>query len=193
MPSQKSVEKWKSKKWFNIYTPKLLGDKIIGEMPALDEKAVIGRLIKVSLSWVTQNPSHSFMNVGLRVGSAEGNAAHTNIDFLESNYSYLHSLVRRHSAAIYTFDSLADKNGKPFVMKLLVVTSSKVESPKKTGIRKTLSEFLKAKAASVSIEELLGEVMEGKLQAECTSKIAKIARIGKLEVRKLELASANVS
>ncbi len=193
MPAQKSVEKWKSKRWFNVYAPKLLGEKIIGEMPALDDKAVHGRLIKVSLSWVTQNPAHSFMNVGLRVASSDGSAAHTSIDFLESNYSYLHSLVRRHSTAIYTFDKLADKNAKPFVVKMLAVTSSKVESPKKSAIRKILSEFLSSKSSAASVEELVGDIMDGKLQAEATGKISRIARISKLEIKKIELASAGIA
>ncbi len=193
MPGQKSTEKWKSKKWFNVYTPKLLGEKLIGEIPAADEKAVIGRRIKVSLAWITQNPAHSFMNVGLKVEKAEGNAVHTSIDFLESNFSYLRSLVRRHTTAIYTYDKLVDKNSKPFVAKLLVVTASKIERPKETSIRKTISEYLKGRASSSNVEDLVGEIMEGKLQAEATSKISKIAKVNKLEVKRIELSAASVA
>ncbi|MGC8662417.1 MAG: 30S ribosomal protein S3ae, partial [Candidatus Micrarchaeia archaeon] len=38
-------EKWKSKKWLNIYTPKILGENIIGEMPVNEGGSAINRVI----------------------------------------------------------------------------------------------------------------------------------------------------
>ena len=110
MPGQKSAEKWKSKVWFNVYPPKLLGESAIGEIPANDEKAVMGRMIKVSMSWITHKPEHSFMVVGLRVNNINGNRANTELDSLELTFSYTHSLVKRRSSVIYTVDNVKDKN-----------------------------------------------------------------------------------
>src|SRR5271155_4863060 len=106
--AQKSAEKWKSKLWFNVYPPKMLGEAAIGEIPADDEKNVIGRVMKVSMSWITHKPEHSFMVVGLRVINVNGNSAHTDLKFIEQTYSYIHSLVKRHSSAVYTVDKLTD-------------------------------------------------------------------------------------
>lgn len=179
-------EKWKNKKWFNIYSPKVLGENVIGEMPASEESSAIGRVIKISLSWITQNPQHSFMNIGLRVIDAKDNAAHTEIDYIEGNYSYLHSLVRRYSAAIYTVDRVKDKDGNGIALKLLVVTSGKVATPKKKGIRKELIEFGRRYISSISKDELVKAVMDGSFQSEGIKKANKIAPISKLEVKKVE-------
>jgi ribosomal protein S3AE len=179
-------EKWKNKKWFNIYSPKVLGESIIGEMPANDEKNVLGRVIKVSLSWITQNPQHSFMNVGLRVVDASENAVHTKIDYIEGNYSYLHSLVRRYSTAIYTVDKLKDKEGNDVVLKLIAVTANRVATPKKKGIRAELIKFGREYVGSMGSEDLVKSIIEGNLQAEGRRRANKIAPISKLEVKRIE-------
>ncbi len=186
MPTQKSTDKWKNKRWFNIYTPKILGEAPIGEMPAKEDSNASGRVIKVSLSWITKNPAHSFMNVGLKVKRIDSNAAHTEIKYLENNYGYIHSLVKRYKSAIYTVDNVKDKDGKALVVKLLAITSGRIPTPKRTGIRKELSKFAVAYTSSLNGEEFLKSVIEGKLQEEGLKVIKKIAPISKLEVKRIE-------
>ncbi len=185
--SQKSQDKWKSKKWYNIYAPKVLGEEVIGEMPAIEDKKAEGRVIKVSLSWITKNPSHSLMSVGLRVKHAEGNVAQTDLDYLESNYSYIHSLVRRYSSAIYTRDSVKDKDGKVFVLKLLVIASGHLADSKKAGIRKKLSEFVTAYSAEHTKDEIVKGIIDGTMQSTGRKGIENIAHVNKFELKKIEL------
>lgn len=184
----KSADKWKSKVWFNVYPPKLLGESAIGEIPANDEKGVLGRVIKVSMSWITHRPEHSFMLVGLRVKSASGSTANTDIDYMEQTFSYIHSLVKRHSSAIYTVDSLTDKNGRKFVLKLLAVTSSKIRTPKKRAIRKSISDFTKEFSAEHSVEEVLTGMLDNSFQSEAVKRVMNIAHVNKLELKKIELS-----
>ncbi|MDE1861134.1 MAG: hypothetical protein KGH72_05475 [Candidatus Micrarchaeota archaeon] len=183
----KAVEKWKSKRWFNVYTPKLFGDTAIGEIPADDEKKLVGRVIKVNMSWITHKAEHSFMVVGLRVSNVNGDAAHTETNYIEQTYSYIHSLVKRHTSVIYTVDSVADKAGKPFVLKLVIITDGKIATPKKGSIRKSITNFAKAYAASHTIEEFMNEVLGNTFQAEAMREIGNIARVNRLEVKKIEL------
>jgi small subunit ribosomal protein S3Ae len=185
--ASKSGEKWKSKVWFNVYPPKLLGESAIGEIPANDEKGVMGRLIKVSMSWITHKPEHSFMLVGLRVKSVSGNSANTELDYIEQTYSYIHSLIRRHSSAIYTVDSLTDKSGRNFVLKLLAVTSGKIRTPKKTAIRKSLGDFTKEFSSSHTVEEFLNAMLDNSFQSEAIRRVTNIAHVSKLELKRIEL------
>jgi small subunit ribosomal protein S3Ae len=189
MASQKAQDKWKSKKWFNVYAPKLFGEAIIGEVPAADDKKVLGRVINVSLSWITKNPQHSFMNVGLRINNADGNAAHTEIDVLANSYSYLHSLTRRYSTAIYTRSALKDRDGKGLVIKMLAITRDRIGERKQSVLRLELIRFVKEYLASMSTEELVKSVMDGKFQADGRNVINKIAVVNKLEVNKIEFSS----
>ena len=182
----KSVEKWKSKVWFNVYPPKLFGESAIGEIPANDEKAIAGRLIKVNMSWITHRPEHSFMLIGLRVTTVSGNNANTEFDYLEQTFSYIHSLVKRHSSAIYTVDNLTDKNGRNFVLKLLAVTDNKLRTPKKTAVRKGITEFEKEYSSSHTADELLNALLDNSFQSEAARYVSNIARLAKLELKKIE-------
>ena len=67
MAVQRGADKWKMKHWFSIKAPRMFNEAVIGEMPANDEKAALGRSITVSLDTLTKNPSHAYTNVVLRV------------------------------------------------------------------------------------------------------------------------------
>ncbi|MDE1762115.1 MAG: hypothetical protein KGH59_01230 [Candidatus Micrarchaeota archaeon] len=185
--TQKSIEKWKTKQWFNVHTPQILGEAVIGEIPAQDESSVMGRVIKVSLSWITKNPSHSFMTIGLRVSSAKGNAAQTEIGYLEQIYSYTHSLVRRGSSAVYTISKHKDSAGKKIVLKLIGISRYKINTPKKAGIRKAVIDFANDYIASKTTEEFVKSVIDGSFQVEAMKVASRVAPMAKLEVKKVEL------
>ena len=187
MAVQKSVEKWKAKKWFNIYAPEIFGDIVIGEIPATDEKAIIGRVMRVNMSWVTHKAEHSFITIAMRITEANGDVAKTSLASMEQTYSFIHSLVKRGQSAIYTVDNLKDKDGKIFILKLLVMTSNKIATPKKTAIRKVLSKFLKDYAASMDTESFVKSMLDTKFQQEAVNSIANIAEISKLELKKIVL------
>ncbi|MDE1768817.1 MAG: hypothetical protein KGH62_05640, partial [Candidatus Micrarchaeota archaeon] len=170
----------------NVYPPKLLGDSPIGEIPADDEKNVVGRVMKVSMSWITHKPEHSFMIVALRITDVNGNSAHTDLKFIEQTYSYIHSLVRRHSSVVYTVDDLKDKTGRKFKLKLLAVSATKIKTPKKTAIRKAISAFAHEYAAGKTLDEVTTALLDNSFRGEAVSKVTNIARLSKFELKKLE-------
>jgi ribosomal protein S3AE len=183
--AQKSAEKWKNKKWFNVYSPKLFGENVIGEIPADDEKLVGGRMIKVNLSWLTNKPEHSFFVVGLRVTKASGSSANTELGFLEETYGYVHSLVRRHTSVVYITKQLKDREGKEFVLKAMVVTRNKIATTKKTAMRKALDDFFAEYASKVTLEEFIKAALDNSFQADGVNAIKNIAQISKFEARKI--------
>jgi small subunit ribosomal protein S3Ae len=183
----KGVDKWKAKKWFNIYAPELLGGATIGEMPASEEKTAMGRIIKVSMSWITNKPAHSFLVVGLRVVDATGGAAHTELAYIEQTYSYIHSLVRRGNSIIYTVDKLKDKDGRNFVLKLVMTTASKITAEKKKALRKEMESFAREYAESRSVNDVVKEILEGSFHSEGVKRVKNIAEISKLELKRLQL------
>ncbi len=184
--AQKTAEKWKLKKWIEVYSPKVFGEASIGEIPADEEEKAIGRIIQVNMSWVTHRPEHSFLSVGLRITEAKNNAAHTELEYMEQMFSYTHSLVRRHSSVIYTMDRFAAKDGKQVVVKLVIVPFGKITTPKKSDIRRKLKEFCMVYVSAKSKDEIIKGVLDDSLQNGALNAVKNIAGISKLEVRKLE-------
>ncbi len=186
MALAKTVDKWKTKQWFDVYPPRGIASEIIGSIPANDEKAVIGRVIKVNLSWVTNNPNHSFITVGLKVDNVSGNSANTEIDYLAQQYSYLHSFVKRRGDAVYTYDKIKDKEGKGVILKLLITTRSKIARRAKTDLRKAVSSFVSEYVSAMNKEEFLKAIIASAFQQEGIKRIAPIAPVTKFEIKRVE-------
>ena len=102
-------------------------------------------------------------------------------------FSYTHSLVKRRSSVIYTVDNVKDKTGREFTIKLMVVTSNKVATPKKGDMRTHLSAFTQDYATSHTLEEFMNSVLSNEFQMESVKRIMNIAQINRIEVRKVEL------
>ena len=187
MATQKGAEKWKTKAWLDVKAPDILGNEVIGSVPAATPEAAVGRVLKVSLAWITHNANHSFLTVGLRINQALNNVATTQIDYLESQFSYLHSLIRRHSDAIYTYDALKSKDGGDVVVKLLITTRSKTPYSKRHAIRKELSLFLNEYLNSHTRDEFVKSLLANELQGEGMKRLSKIAPISKFEIKRIEL------
>ncbi|MGC9037332.1 MAG: hypothetical protein ACP5GD_02790 [Candidatus Micrarchaeia archaeon] len=188
MTTQKGLEKWKSKQWFDVQTPAVLGSEVIGSVPAADEKAVTGRIMKVSLAWVTHDPSHSFYTTGLRIINAANGKADTEVAYLESQFSYLRSLVKRHSDAVYTYDKLKSKDGSDVVVKLLITTRNKVPYSKTHAIRLAVSNLLKEHFAKHTKDEIIKGLLNGEIRKEAIEILNKIAPISKFEIKRVEFS-----
>ncbi len=187
MAVEKGSEKWKLKKWFSVYAPEILGGSIISEIPSADESNVIGRMIKVNMSWITNRAENAFTQVGLKITDVNGIAAHTQLKYMEQTYSYLHSLVRRHSTTIHTMERLSDRDKKGIVLKLLVVTHNKATTKKRTSIRKELAAFSKEYASGRSSSDIVKGIVDGSFQKEAAMRIRDICSVSKLELKKIEL------
>ncbi|MEM3791585.1 MAG: hypothetical protein QXL16_02555 [Candidatus Micrarchaeaceae archaeon] len=183
---QKSSDKWKSKIWYNLYSPKIFGEQVISEIPG-GENNVVGRVIRLSLSWLTQKPEHSPMVIGLKVDEVSGNAAKTKVKFIGSIFSYLHSFVRRNTTPIYTRDVSKDKEGSQFVLKLLIVANGKLAESKRKDIRKKISGYIEEVSKAKTKEEIIKDLIEGNFQRGGIEKIKNIAKISRLELKMMEL------
>lgn len=189
MAVQKKADKWKLKKWFSVYAPKQFNDVVIGEMPANDEKAMVGRNIDVGLDILTKNPSHAYTNVVLKVISADGSAAHTKIVSITQLYSYIRSLVRRYKSIATLILPVSSKDGTKFVYKMLVITRQRATHSRISGIRREMNERMLNYAKETNASEMISSVIDGKFQAEMAAQLRHITPISKVEVRSLEVKS----
>lgn len=184
---KKGAENWKMKKWFSVYAPKVFNDALVGEMPANDEKSVIGRNIVVGLDSLTRNPSNAYAAVTLKVTDVNGSAAHTKLVSVSQLYSYIRSLVRRYRSVASSVLPVRSKDGTDMVVKMLVITKARTTHSRITGIRKEMntliSDYFKENDANAAITAII----EGRFQAELAAKLRHIAPLNKVEVKTLEV------
>lgn len=180
-------ETWKMKKWFSVYAPSTFNSVLIGEMPANDENAAIGRNIVVSLDALTHNPSHAYTNITLKITSISGTTANTKLVAMEQLYSYIRSLVRKYRSVATLVQRVETKDNIKMVVKLLVVTRTRATTKKIVGIREEASKMVKSYFIDNDSNSIINSILEGKFQSGIASRLNHVAPINKVEVRKLEL------
>ncbi len=181
------TDKWKTKKWFTVYAPKAFNEMQIGEIPANDGSAVIGRRIKVGLNTLTNNPSNAYTNVFLKIVDVNGEAAHTKFVRMEQLYGYLRSLIRRYRSISDAVIPVTSKDNQSMVFKVIVVTRERTAHTRLMGMRKEMKEHIEAFAKENDSNAMISAVIGGKLQSELSAKLKHIASINKVEVKKLEI------
>jgi small subunit ribosomal protein S3Ae len=184
--AKKAADKWKMKQWYDVYAPKVISTEVIGSIPATEDKNVIGRIMKVNLSWITHNPNHAMAVIGLRMKSANGNVANTDVEYMALSFSYLHSLVKRRADVVYTYDIAKSKDGNAIKLKLLVTTRVRIAKKTKSDIRSAVHDFVMDYVLSMNKEDFVKAMINGDLQAEGMKKLLPIAPIAKFEIKKIE-------
>ncbi len=187
MALQRTVDKWKLKKWFTVYAPKSFNESKVCEIPGDDEKSVINRKIKVSLDQLTHNPQHAFTNVVLRVTDTNGDAAHTKLIVIELVFSYLRSLVRRYRSVASVVVPVKTRDNVPMTVKAISVTRNRVTGARLKGIRSEMVSFINSYSKENDSDSIISSVIDGKLQSDLTGKVSHIANINKVEIKKLEV------
>lgn len=187
MASQKK-DTWKFKKWFTVYAPNVFGEeKIIGEMPANNEKVVSSRNINIALSNITNNPSHMYINAKLKVDEVNGDNVTTKLVELRLPYSYMRSLVRRYRSISNTRVVGTSKDGFKVIVKALAITNGRTTHSRTIAMRKEMSEYITSNLKDSTYEDTIKSIMEGRMQSELKSKIEHIAPINKIEIIAFEL------
>lgn len=187
MALQKKSDNWKLKKWYSIHAPKVFNEMIIGEMPANEDSAAVGRKIVVGLDVLTRNPSNAYTNVVLKVTDVNGNAAHTKLVEISQLYSYIRSLVRRYRSVASLVLPVVTKDGEKMVVKLLVITRSRTTHSRIVGIRKEMNDIVINTFRESDANPIINSIIEGRFQAELAAKLKHITPLNKIEVKTLEM------
>jgi len=189
MAVQRGIDKWKTKRWFTVYAPKIFNEEKICEMPAADEKAAMNRKIKVSLDQLTHNPQHAASNVVLKIVDVNGDAAHTRLVMIEQVYSYIRSLVRRYRSVASAVIPISSKDNVKMTVKIIAITRERVTTSRLKAIRKSLFDFITSYSKENDSAAIVSSLIDGSLQAGVGAKVSNITPINKIEIRKLEIAS----
>ncbi len=189
MAVQRGIDKWKLKKWFAVRAPKEFNDASVGEMPANDEKAIVGRNIVVSLDMLTHNPSHAYTNITLKVTGVSGEAAQTRLVKMEILGSYIRSFVRRYRSVSSAVVPVSTRDGTTVIVKLIAVTRARTAHTKIVGLRKEMVDFTQGYFRENDVGPIIGSIIDGKFQDALATKLRHITDLHKIEVRKLEIST----
>lgn len=188
MASQKGIDNWKLKKWFGVYAPKVFNEVQIGEMPGKDDKAVLGRNIKVSLNEITKNPQNTNTSLFFKVYAVDGDKAKTKLVSMELLFSYVRTIVRRYKSISTTVIKGKAKDGVEIVIKPIIVTAQRSTTSRLRGLRAEMTSILNKYVKENDSESIVKSIIDGSMQKELYTKLDHIAPINKVEIRRLEIS-----
>jgi len=181
------VDKWKKKKTFSLIGPKIVGNVELGETVADKPEKIINRTIIKNMSQVTNNVKKRNVELTFKVREVKGSNAFTDLVKYELKKSFLRRLFRRKSSKIETNQYLTSKDGHKIKIKAVLVTMRKVETDKKTDIRKIMTDQIKKIVEENPAEKVFSIMFNKNLLYEGLSKIKKIAVFKKAEVELIKL------
>jgi small subunit ribosomal protein S3Ae len=187
MVKGKTVDKWKMKSWYTIYAPEIFEGKEIGKVPALEDKYLANRIIRISLAEITGDLSQSYASIIFRVDSIKGKSANTKMMGHELSKGYLKTLVRRGRSVLGVIQDVTTKDGVSLRVKAMVYTARRVSTPVSKAIRASVSKEITDRAKEMPFSIIEQEMIFGKFSSRIFNNIKKIAPIKRVEIRKTEV------
>ncbi len=190
-PKKKIVDKWKSKKWFDIVAPAMFQNKVVGEAVAIDENAMMNRIVEVGLGELgigseEGRRTFSTIKVRLRVVEVKGKQAQTKYIGHQTLQSYLKTLARRGRSVMDVVVDTQTNDGEKFRFKTIIISANALSQNTKKNLRHAAKEAVLEEVPKLTAEEAIMETLNGKLSGKIYSKIKSITKIMKVEIKKLE-------
>ncbi|VVC04379.1 30S ribosomal protein S3Ae [Candidatus Burarchaeum australiense] len=187
MAKLKAVDTWKTKQWYAVNAPDLFEGKKIASVIATEDKLLMNRKVRVSLSELSGDMSQAYTLLDFRIVDVKGKTANTIFIGHELSKSYLRTLVRRRRHVIGDVIDVTTKDGKGVRIKASIFSGTKVSTPVRSAIRRAVREETLKMAGQSDFAHLVQELIYGKFASQIYHRIRKIAPIRSVEIRKSEL------
>jgi small subunit ribosomal protein S3Ae len=180
-------DKWRDKKWYKVVSPPYFGGVELGELPTDDPSKLVGRTVDSTLYDITNDFAHQYLKMYFRVEDVEGKTAHTVFKGHEYSRDYLRSLVRRRTTRVDGIFNVTTKDGYGLTLAVSVFTLSRIKTSQEHEIRTIMSDIIKEKAASLSFDQFVQELVLGKIASDIYNETKKISPLRHVGVRKSKL------
>jgi len=186
--ARRSKDRWKAKKWFNIYAPPMFSGALIGEALAEEPDLLIGRVPEVTMQELTGDFSQMHVKLRFKINEIQGNDAHTVFVGHDLTSDYVRRQTRRKHSKMDIVSGVVTRDGWEVIVKLLAISDLRIKSSQQTAIRTHLAAAARDVAGGQTLIELTKTVVSGDLSKELSRRIKGIYPVKRIEVRRTEVA-----
>lgn len=185
----KVMDKWKLKKWYTVLAPSVFDNKPFCEIVATEESSLLNRIIKTSLNNFVSSGSQSamFSTLCFRIIEVKGTQAFTRLIGHEIAPSFLRTFARRGKDLIHMVVDCKTKDGQDVRLKVIAVTEGKISENTGSSLRAAVIDEVKKATEPLNYDELMQEVIYGKLVSRLYNRLKQISSMKRVEIRKTEL------
>jgi small subunit ribosomal protein S3Ae len=182
-------DKWRGKAWYMVVAPSFFGNVELGTVPAEEPKQLIGRVVEATLYDITSDFSHQNLKIFFQINEIEGKTARTLFKGHEYSRDYLRSLVRRRTTKIDGLFNLTTKDGYKMRVSVSALTLSRIRTSQEKLIRNMMDKTVKEKAATLTLDQFVQEMVLGKIASDIYNEAKKVAPLRHVGVRKSKLVA----
>jgi small subunit ribosomal protein S3Ae len=172
-----------------IVAPPFFGNIEIGSVPAEEQNQLLGRVVEATLYDITGDFSHMYLKMFFQVNEFEGKTAKTLFKGHEYSRDYLRSLVRRRTTKVDGLFNLTTKDGYKLRVAVSALTLSRIKTSQEKIIRNIMEKTINQKAAALSLDQFVQEMVLGKIASDVYNEAKKVAPLRHVGIRKSKLVS----
>lgn len=188
MSSKRRVrDKWRGKDWYAVTSPPYFGNTELGSIPTDDPNKLIGRIMDATLYDLTNDFTHQYLKMYFQVLKVEGKKAHTIFKGHEYSRDYLRSLVRRRTTTVDQILDVATKDGYRLRVAVCAFTLRRTKTTQERVLRMIMRRIVQEKAAVLTFDQFVQEVVLGKIASDVYNDSKKIAPLRHVGIRKSRL------
>ncbi len=185
-------DKWRGKTWYMVVAPPFFGNVELGSLPAEKSEQIIGRVVEATLYDITSDFSHQYLKMFFQISELEGKTAHTLFKGHEYSRDYLRSLVRRRTTKVDGLFNLITKDGYKMRVAVSALTLSRIKTSQEKLIRDMMAKIVDEKAAALTLDQFVQEMVLGKIASDVYNKAKKVAPLRHVGIRKSKLIAQPV-
>lgn len=187
--SQRKAESRKAKQWYKVISPEMFGRSPVGETVANDPERIVGRVIETTLGDLTNNFSKQNTKLRFRVDRVAGDSAYTRFVGHEMTTDYIRSLVKRRTSRIDAIVDVTTTDGYQVRVKPSCFTVKRARANQVKSIREISKQVVLQKASGLDLNQLIQEVVLGKLSLDIYKEAKMVYPLRRVEVRKTEIVA----
>ena len=179
----KSAGRVKKKKWFAIHSPKLFNEISLGESYVVDAEDLNGKYITANLSTITRNMRKQNANVQFKVVKVEDGKGKTEVIGYSMINAAIKRLVRRGRDKVADSFLVKTLDKKVMRIKPLIITSTHTTKAIQSSVRLDARRVVREYAVTKSVEGIIDDIVQGKLQKLIGETGRKIFPLKTIEIR----------
>lgn len=193
----KVKDKWREKRWVNVYAPDSFNNVPIAYIPITDDENAKGRVIEVTLFDILKgDPSQHQYKMYFQINKIEGEKATTIFKRYEYAKEFLRSLIRRGSSRITFMLEAKTKDGYIFRIKVIALTHRKLNTSRKHAFRLIAKDVMEKTIPQMTIDQFVQATCYGKINSDimaATKKVIRMRHIGLEKVKLIRTAEAEIT
>jgi small subunit ribosomal protein S3Ae len=187
--SQRKAESRKAKQWYKVISPEMFGRAPVGETVAIDPDKIVGRVVETTLGDITNNFSKQNTKLRFKVDRVAGDSAYTKFVGHEMTTDYIRSLVKRRTSRIDAIIDVMTSDGYEVRVKPSCFTVKRARANQVKSIREISRNVIEEKVKGLDLNQLIQEVVLGKLSLDIYKEAKMIYPLRRVEVRKTEIVA----